>query len=58
MAKDPVCGMQVDPQKAAVQTEYKEQSYCFCSEDCKKTFEQDPEKYVGAETAKTGGCCD
>ena len=31
MAKDLVCGMQVDPEKAAAMIEYKGQTYCFCA---------------------------
>lgn len=45
MAKDPVCGMEVKEEKVC--TDYKGKHYCFCSENCKKTFEQDPEKYAG-----------
>jgi Cu+-exporting ATPase len=46
MAKDPVCGMQVDEKTAASKSEYKGQTYFFCSPGCKKSFDQDPEKYV------------
>jgi YHS domain-containing protein len=47
MAKDPVCGMDVDPAQAAGQSEYKGQTYYFCSSGCKKQFDKDPEQYVG-----------
>ena len=46
MAKDLVCGMEVDPKTAAATAEYKGQTYYFCAPGCKATFEQDPEKYV------------
>ena len=46
MVKDVVCGMEVDPKKAAGQSEYKGQTYYFCSPGCKKAFDKDPEKYV------------
>lgn len=46
MAKDPVCGMQVDESKAPHRSEYKGKTYYFCSEHCKMTFDKDPEKYV------------
>ena len=46
MAKDPVCGMEVDEQKAAAKTEYKGQTYYFCAPGCKVAFERDPEKYL------------
>jgi len=43
---DPVCGMQVDEQEAAGQSEYLGQKYYFCSEGCKRKFDQRPEDYV------------
>jgi Cu+-exporting ATPase len=44
--KDPVCGMDIDPATAAGKSEYKEQTYYFCSLGCKKSFDKDPEKYL------------
>ncbi len=49
MAKDPVCGMQVDPKTAGGKSEYKGQTYYFCSLGCKKAFDKEPEKYVKAQ---------
>ncbi|RPI25311.1 MAG: YHS domain-containing protein [Chloroflexota bacterium] len=46
MAKDPVCGMQVDEKKAAATFEYKGKTYYFCSYGCKAAFEKEPEKYL------------
>lgn len=46
MVKDPVCGMDVDPKKAAASAEYRGKKYHFCSEGCKKEFEKNPPKYV------------
>ena len=46
MAKDPICGMAVDPKSAAGKSEYKGQTYYFCSPSCKKTFDKNPEKYM------------
>lgn len=46
MAKDPVCGMDVDPASAAGSSEYKGKTYYFCAMSCKKSFEEDPEKYL------------
>lgn len=54
MAKDPVCGMDVDPRTAAGQSDYQGQTYYFCSPGCKKAFDKEPEKYVG-EHASHGG---
>jgi YHS domain-containing protein len=47
MAKDPVCGMQVDEKTAPAKSEYKGRTYYFCMQACKTKFEQSPEKYAG-----------
>jgi Cu+-exporting ATPase len=44
---DPVCGMDIDPATAAGRSEYHGQTYYFCSPGCKKSFDKDPEKYLG-----------
>ena len=49
MVKDPVCGMDVNPKTAVNKVDYKGQTYYFCSPGCKKSFEQNPEKYLKAE---------
>ena len=55
MAKDPVCGMQVDEKKAAGKSEYQGQAYYFCSPGCKQSFDKEPQKYVSKATpAHTG----
>jgi len=46
MAKDLVCGMEVDEEEAPAKTEYKGQTYYFCAPGCKVAFERDPEKYL------------
>ncbi len=46
IVKDPVCGMDIDPASAAGKSEYKGQTYYFCSAGCKKSFDKEPEKYV------------
>ncbi|HXG51384.1 MAG TPA: YHS domain-containing protein [candidate division Zixibacteria bacterium] len=46
MAKDPVCGMNVEEQKAAGTSEYKGRTYFFCCRSCKEKFDRDPEKYL------------
>lgn len=45
---DVVCGMDIDPATAAGKSEYKGQTYYFCSPGCKRSFDKDPEKYVAA----------
>ena len=47
MAIDPVCGMEVDKEKAAGKSEYNGETYYFCSPGCKAAFDKDPEKYIG-----------
>jgi Cu+-exporting ATPase len=47
MAKDPVCGMQVEPAKAAGKLEHDGKSYYFCSRHCLDAFRKEPERYVG-----------
>src|SRR5271169_5247113 len=46
MAKDPVCGMAVDPAKARGNAQHLGVSYCFCSPGCMHRFVSDPAKYV------------
>lgn len=53
MQTDPVCGMQVDEQKAAGQSEYQGKSYYFCSQGCKRRFYQNPEQYTGKSGKST-----
>ena len=43
---DPVCGMKVDPEKAAARIEYQEVAYFFCGKGCAAKFAADPPKYV------------
>jgi YHS domain-containing protein len=46
MAKDPVCGMNIDEKKAAGTVSDKGKVYYFCSANCKAQFEKAPEKYA------------
>jgi YHS domain-containing protein len=48
MAKDLVCGMDVDEKTAKYKTTYKGKTYYFCAPGCQKTFEANPEKYIGS----------
>jgi len=49
--KDPVCGMQVDPAKAAGTSQYQGQTYYFCSKGCKTKFDANPGRYLAAPQA-------
>ncbi|HLK53140.1 MAG TPA: heavy metal-binding domain-containing protein, partial [Candidatus Angelobacter sp.] len=44
--KDPVCNMDVVPATARGSSEYKGQTYYFCSQSCEQRFNIDPEKYL------------
>ncbi len=45
-AKDPVCGMTVNPEKAAARLEHGGKNYYFCCQGCATKFQSDPEKYL------------
>lgn len=47
MAKDPVCGMDVNAATATQKADHEGQTYYFCSPGCRKAFEADPKKYLG-----------
>ncbi|MFQ5865637.1 MAG: heavy metal translocating P-type ATPase [bacterium] len=44
--KDPVCGMDIDPNNVAASEEYEGKTYHFCSAACHDKFKAEPEKYV------------
>lgn len=44
--KDPVCGMDVDPDRAAGSAEYQGQMYYFCSKGCVAKFRADPARVL------------
>ena len=46
LAKDPVCGMSVDPATAAAAREYNGTAYYFCNPGCAAKFEQNPTQYL------------
>ncbi len=48
MAKDLVCGMEVD-EKGAVKIEHEGETYYFCSPNCMKKFEKNPNQYIKKE---------
>ena len=54
--KDPVCGMNVEAADAAAKTEYQGETYYFCTEKCRRKFEEDPAAYLGEEKAKDPVC--
>ncbi|EQB63975.1 MAG: hypothetical protein RBG1_1C00001G1554 [candidate division Zixibacteria bacterium RBG-1] len=46
MAKDLVCGMEVNPETAEYKTSYSGTTYYFCSPSCQKRFQENPLKYI------------
>lgn len=56
MAKDPVCGMEIDEKKASATVTYKGTTYYFCSQECKTSFQKSPDRYVagGKSGSKSG----
>ena len=48
-AKDPVCGMDVNPEVATAQglrSEHEGQAYYFCGKGCKLDFDESPATYL------------
>ena len=46
---DPVCGMMVDPERAAGHVEHQGKTYYFCSKSCVAKFTADPDKYLAGK---------
>src|SRR5688572_15708837 len=49
MERDIVCGMQVDPAKAAGSSVHAGTTYYFCSKGCKAKFDAHPDLYLGKD---------
>jgi P-type Cu+ transporter len=54
VAKDPVCGMTVEPAKAAGSHEHAGTTYYFCSTHCLSAFRSDPARYIGKQASASG----
>ena len=48
MERDPVCGMTVDPARAAAEADHAGTTYYFCCAGCAAKFRAEPEKYLVA----------
>src|SRR5712692_1964295 len=46
LAKDPVCGMTVDPAAAKAQAEHAGTTYYFCCAGCAQKFRTSPDQYL------------
>ena len=48
---DPICGMTVEPERAAGSHAFNGQTYYFCSQHCLTEFKKDPEKFLKSASA-------
>ena len=46
MATDPVCLAPVDEDNAQFRSTYRDKEYYFCTNYCKKKFEENPKRYT------------
>jgi Cu+-exporting ATPase len=51
-ARDPVCGMSVDPATAKHRTDHAGETHYFCSAGCRTKFDADPARYLTPEGNK------
>ncbi|GER79219.1 MAG: heavy metal translocating P-type ATPase [Anaerolineae bacterium] len=51
--RDPVCGMEIEPQDAFAKRNHMGQAFYFCSQSCVDQFDKDPHRYV-MTSATTG----
>ena len=55
--KDPVCGMDVDPETTSHHAEHAGQEYHFCSAGCRTKFVAEPNRYLQPVPTAPGSCC-
>jgi Cu+-exporting ATPase len=48
---DPICGMNVEPERAAGSHVHNGQTYYFCSGHCLAKFKEDPEKFLKSQSS-------
>jgi YHS domain-containing protein len=53
VAVDPICGRPVVEDESE-EAEYKERTYYFCSDGCRKRFERQAERIHAGELARSG----
>ena len=54
-ATDPVCGMDVDPAETEHHSDYRGETFHFCSGHCKARFDEEPRRYLGDGDAADDG---
>lgn len=52
--KDPVCGMDIEQDEAAGQSDFHGKTYYFCCSECKEKFDQNPQMYVNSAQKGAG----
>src|SRR5215831_12158050 len=52
--RDPVCGMMIDPARAAAKFDYKGTTYYFCNPGCLKKFQAQPDVYLSTVPVVSG----
>jgi uncharacterized protein len=55
MYTDPVCGMEIDRSDAVAESDYDGETYYFCSKECKRKFDAEPDRYAEGGPEVTGG---
>ena len=45
MVRDPVCNMNVNPEKPGATEKYNGKTYYFCSNKCKATFDKNRDRF-------------
>lgn len=49
---DPVCGMEIDSVKTAIQSKFEGQAYFFCSTTCAREFDKNPRAILGFDAER------
>jgi Cu+-exporting ATPase len=57
IAKDLVCGMDVETASAAQHSEHKGHTYYFCGSKCKEKFDLNPAQYLDKSAGASKTCC-
>ena len=57
VARDPVCGMAVDPARAQHHSVHEGRDVYFCCAGCKAKFDAEPARYLAGDQPAAGGCC-
>src|SRR5580692_8424924 len=55
LAKDPVCGMSVDPATAKHRAEHAGETFYFCCNGCREKFVAEPSRYLAEPTHAPAG---